>query len=382
MKNYFSAALLTFLMLSSAFGQVPSKQKTNENTQLLSALERSCVILYRNNSIFLGNLNEITTAQKNYSPLADIANKINAKAEDFNQDIANAMQNANAKKIDYRALFGKYSALCELTKSEFLTLQQDAQAGKITGVVISPESLNSFFSNSPLVGKAQTALSKADFDKLEGDNLKAYLTGLNLDVISGTNEVILFLRDKIKSPELQSPLSYNIMSASPKPNILLGEEYKAEISISPYYSSLPQFSITVNNATLPVQDGKAVYTSRPNKLGTQSYTVNTNITDPLTGEVTKTSKEYFYEVTAPMVYIETANSHVLYVGQDNIINVFASGISNSDISISASGTAALSLAPNSRNSYIVRVAQQGTANIAVTNRSTGKTIGLYTFTVK
>jgi hypothetical protein len=384
MKNHFSLLLLAFFALSFAACNLSTKQ---DNSQLLSSLERSNVILSRNNKIFLNNLNDITTVKTNYTPLAEIANKINGKSADFGQNIVNALQNATATAIDYPALFGKYAALCELTKSELLTLQQDAQAGKIAGVVIRPQSLNDFFSNSPLVGKAQKPLSKEEFDKLEGENLKAYLTGLKLDAISGTNEVILFLRDNINNPELDNPLSYNIMSVSPKAGILLGEEFVAEISVAAYSSATPYHAISVNGTALPTIDGKAIYKSKPNKIGTQSYTVNTSLTNPTTGEVIKSSKEFMYEVAVPMAYIETASSHVLYVGQDNLITIYASGISSGDIGITAAGTAGLSLissgvVSNSKYKYIVKVARQGTASIKMTDKKIGKIICEYPFTVK
>jgi hypothetical protein len=315
-------------------------------------------------------------------PLSTAAQKIKTTGDNFDQEIKNALKNPKTANIDYPALFGKYTALCELTKSELLTLKQDIAAKKLPGIMIRDAELNEFFSQSSLVGKAQTALSKADFDKLKDDNLKAYLLMLQSDAISGVNGAMSFLLDHTSQLDLGGREAYNIISVSPKPTVLLGDEYMAEISVGTYYPSLPQLSIMVNGTTLPIQDGKAVYKTRPDKIGTQSYTVITNITDPLTGETIKSSKEFMYEVGVPMAYIETASSHVLYVGQDNPINVFASGVSSADIGITAAGTAGLSLAPNGKNSYIVKVAQKGTANITVTNRKSGKIIGTFTFTVK
>lgn len=382
MKNNLFSVLLTFLVLSSAACQAPNNQKTNGNTQLLSTLERSNTMLAENSKIFLDKLAHEADYKKQFMPLATTAQKIKTTGDNFDQEIKNALKNPKTANIDYPALFGKYAALCELTKSEFLTLKQDAQAGKIAGVMIRDREFDEFLSQSPLVGKAQTALSKADFDKLKGDNLKAYLLMLQSDAISGVNGAMSFLIDHLPRLDLDNKILYDIISVSPKAGILLGEEFVAEISVAAYSSATPYHAISVNGTTLPTIDGKAVYKTRPYKIGTQSYTVNTSLTNPTTGEVIKSSKEFMYEVGVPMAYIETASSHVLYVGQDNPINVFASGVSSSDIGISASGTAGLSLAPNGKNSYIVKVAQQGTANITLTNRSSGKIIGTFTFTVK
>ena len=52
----------------------------------------------------------------------------------------------------------------------------------------------------------------------------------------------------------------------------------------------------VNGVNVPVRKGKASYSLKADKTGTNFYKVKVNVMNPLTGKITSVEKEFAYEV--------------------------------------------------------------------------------------
>jgi hypothetical protein len=88
---------------------------------------------------------------------------------------------------------------------------------------------------------------------------------------------------------------FEIFSQSSKPCVHLGEAYRTEISLGAY-STKAKFSVSVNGRSLPIVDGKAVYTTKGSSVGTQSYRATITVLNPLTNEMETFKKTFYYEI--------------------------------------------------------------------------------------
>ena len=164
---------------------------------------------------------------------------------------------------------------------------------------------------------------------------------------------------------------FDVFSSSPKPYILLGEQFEAEIALGAF-SSQAKFSVSVNGANLPIQEGKAKYTARPSNVGEQTYKATVRLENPLTGEVETVTKDFKFEVGQPSVAVSLDKMNVFYIGVDNPVTIAAAGISSNAIETSISG-GGTTLKKTSGTSYIVNATQQGPATITIKDKGTGKT---------
>ncbi len=222
-------------------------------------------------------------------------------------------------------------------------------------------------------------LGEAKFKSLGSAEKQVFLETICFDVLANYHDVLTaFLK---KERLLIQAAAFTIGANSAKPAIVLGDEYRAEIGICAP-TMLEKFSISVNGGSLPVKEGKAIYRTKPSKIGEQKYTANVNLTNPMTGEVIKVTKEMYFNVGMPMAFIEKEGANILYLGEENELTVLAAGFSSNDIGVTASGTAGLQILPAGKSTYTVRVKQKGTAALTISYKKSGKTLGVYTFEVK
>ena len=203
------------------------------------------------------------------------------------------------------------------------------------------------------------------------------------DAKNASSQIVNFLASNMGNKVLTYD-KFDVFSQSPKPYILLGETYEAEIALGAF-SSQAKFSVNVNGANLAVDGAKAKYSAKPSSVGTQKYQATINVVNPLTNETETVKKEFSYEVGVPSVTVSADQMNVFYIGVDNPISVAAAGISSNDVQVSLTGKGNGTL-KGSGNKLIVNVTQQTTAgefcNVTVTNKKTGKPMGSYPFRVK
>ncbi len=179
---------------------------------------------------------------------------------------------------------------------------------------------------------------------------------------------------------------FDVFSSSEKPYILLGETYEAEIALGAF-SSQAEFTVSVGGRPLQVTDGKAKFTATPGSVGTQSYTANITVVNPLTGETEKVTKDFKYEVGVPSATVAADKMNVFYIGVENPISVSAAGVSSNDLAVTVTGAGggSLSKAPG-KGKYNVKVTKQTAKDqyckIVLTNKQTGKVLAQAPFRVK
>jgi gliding motility-associated protein GldM len=178
--------------------------------------------------------------------------------------------------------------------------------------------------------------------------------------------VVNFLASQIGKMEVTYD-KFDVFAQSPKPYILLGETYEAEIALGAF-SSQAGFTVNVNGSSLPVVDGKAKYTARGSRIGEQSYTARISVKNPQTGETNTIEKKFFYEVGQASVNVAADKMNVFYVGVDNPITIAAAGVKTSNLKVSVSGASL----KGSGSSRTVTAKKPGKAVITVRDTEKGK----------
>jgi len=290
MKNHFSLLLLAFFAL---FACQPTPK---DNQQLSSTLTDSKHMISRSSKKILNNIGTTADIKTNLAQVYEIGEQIDKAADELDSELEQTLKIKNAKDIDYSALFAKYTTFCAFAKNKILYLKEQSDSGKITGLKIFQEKLDTFFEYSTLVGKMQKPLSQADFEQLNEQDLQIYLLTLRLDVSSGVYGVMSFLLDNTWRQHTPASLSYHLMSSAPKSTIVLGEEFKSEIYLASFYQKPINFKFKIGADSIPIENSKGIYRSRPTKTGTHRYTICATYTDPNTGEVVITTRTFKYEV--------------------------------------------------------------------------------------
>ncbi|MBI1228183.1 MAG: hypothetical protein GC192_23315 [Bacteroidetes bacterium] len=149
---------------------------------------------------------------------------------------------------------------------------------------------------------------------------------------------------------------FPVVSAK-KSYLIAGEPFEAEISVGTYSSQInpADIGIFVNGSKIAVgNDGKAKYTARTEGLGEKTLKLDAQVRNPLTGEVSKGSSTFTYEVGQRSVAISADKMNVFYIGVDNPISVSAAGSSSNDIKVGISGGGG-SLSKTGSNNWVVKV---------------------------
>ena len=276
------------------------------------------------------------------------------------------------------------------TREKLITVvenvKKEADADKIKGVKFDPVKFENFKKSLPLVVDEESWKSSGKptweaftFGYMPVAALYPLFRKWQNDAYSAGTITLGYLADNMGKLDIKFD-AFEVFSSSQKPYILLGEEYSAELSLGAS-SKQAKFSISVNGSGLAVTDGKATYKTKPGKTGEQRYTAVVNLTNPLTGEVVKAQKEFFFEVGQPSVNVSADKMNVFYIGVDNPISIAAAGVSSNDIGVSASGSG-IALSSTGKSSYNVKVATPGESFIKITDKKNGKQLGEFKFRVK
>ncbi len=149
---------------------------------------------------------------------------------------------------------------------------------------------------------------------------------------------------------------FPVVSAK-KSYLIAGEPFEAEISVGTYSSQInpSDIGIFVNGSKLTVgNDGKAKYTAATSGLGEKTLKLDAQVRNPLTGEVSKGSSTFTYEVGQRSVAISADKMNVFYIGVDNPISISAAGVSSNDLQVGISGGGG-QLSKTGSNTWTVKV---------------------------
>lgn len=158
------------------------------------------------------------------------------------------------------------------------------------------------------------------------------------------------------------PDAFEAVVAADKSYVIRGEDLQAEIFLGAYSSTADNINVSVNGRSIPVRNGKAVFSTRPEGLGEKDLDVLINVTNPISGEVKSYRKKFNYEVGERSVAVSADKMNVLYIGVDNPITISAAGIASTDMQVVADGT---TLRKVSNSQFVAKPTSPGQAKITV-----------------
>ncbi len=170
------------------------------------------------------------------------------------------------------------------------------------------------------------------------------------------------------------PDAFEPVIATDKSYVIRGEEFRGEIFLAAYSSTADNISVSVDGRSFPVENGKAVFASNPNSIGTKNHEMIINLENPLTGEVKTFKKDFSYEVGDRSVAVSLDKMNVLYVGVDNPITISAAGTPSGQIRVSSKG---VELRKNGNGKFIAKPSETGKASITVSGGGLKPTIFEY-----
>jgi len=163
------------------------------------------------------------------------------------------------------------------------------------------------------------------------------LTKLQNDAKASETTILNHLLGKISGEEIKFDAFEPVISAK-KGYVIRGEKYEADVFLSAYSTTNSDNTrIYVNGSSLPVENGKASYSTSNTSIGTKKYKVRIEVINPLTKEVKPYEKEFEYEVGERSVTVSADKMNVFYIGVDNPVSVSAAGISSNELKVSISG---------------------------------------------
>jgi hypothetical protein len=237
---------------------------------------------------------------------------------------------------------------------------------------------------------AEPLMSQADFSALTIDEQRAYVHILRQDLLNLHNLLLNMLLEPIGKLDIKYD-KFDVVANTPKPYIMLGEEYETEISVG-VYSSQARFSIAVDGQPIPIIGGKGTYKTRPTKAGEQKYEATISVKNPMTGEVETVTKQFRYEVgtadnggskantgNSPVV-ISADKMNILYIGVDNPISIFSPDMNDKDFKIK--GSEGLTVERQNDNYYIARATKIGEATITMSADSKNTAPKVFRYRVK
>ncbi len=169
-----------------------------------------------------------------------------------------------------------------------------------------------------------------------------------------------------------------------KSYVIGGERLNAKVSVGSYSSSLQpeNIDLRVNGQRLNIgANGEADFSLvASGSPGPKTIQTSVAVTNPLTGEVTRETGTFTYEIGTRSVAVSADKMNVFYMGVDNPLTVAAAGVASNDVRVSFGDAITGS---GSGNSYMVKgVRPTGAGSTNVTVTANGQTLGTFPFRVK
>ncbi len=155
---------------------------------------------------------------------------------------------------------------------------------------------------------------------------------------------------------------YAAVISADKSYVIKGESLSSEIFLSAFSTTADNVTIKVNGREIDVRDGKALFNIRPNEIGSQSFTAEVSMTNPITKEVKTYTKKFNYEVGERSVTASSDKMNVFYLGVDNPFSVSAAGVASKDVNVSSND---VRMEKIRNGKFNVKPKRTGTATITV-----------------
>jgi gliding motility-associated protein GldM len=160
--------------------------------------------------------------------------------------------------------------------------------------------------------------------------------------------------------------------------VLTGETYEAEIFVAAY-DTKSKIDASINGSTVVGDSGKITYKRAAGAEGLQKYSGVINV--KTNNGIAQYPFEQEYIVARPSATVSADKMNVFYIGVDNPVTISVPGVANDKLRPSMTGG---TLAKSGAGKYVVRVTQQGEANVTVNADFSGKVrnMGAVKFRVK
>ena len=226
--------------------------------------------------------------------------------------------------------------------------------------------------NDPVKGRSKWE----DVNFGEGTPLTAamtILTKIQMDAKNTEADVVKRILGKMDMAVVNLD-KFAAVAVAPTSYLIQGQPYTAEVFLTAYDSRTSP-SISVGGSSLPLRDGKGVYSVSTTREGVFSWSgvVKVKQTDGTT--------EQKYQVARPSAVVSPDKMNVFYIGVSNPVSVSAPGIPKEKLKVTMSGGSI----KGSQGKYSVNVNSPGAAKVSVSAEiAPGKiqTIGSTEFRVK
>lgn len=170
------------------------------------------------------------------------------------------------------------------------------------------------------------------------------------------------------------------VAVAPTSYLIQGQPYTAEVFLTAYDSRTSP-AISVGGSTLPLRDGKGLYSVSTTREGVFSWSgiIRVKQTDGKMKEYR--TPEQKYQVARPSAVVSPDKMNVFYIGVSNPVSVSAPGIPKDKLRVTMNGGSI----QGSQGKYTVNVSSPGAAKVSVSAEiAPGKiqTIGSTEFRVK
>jgi len=187
------------------------------------------------------------------------------------------------------------------------------------------------------------------------------LAKLQNDVRVAETSILNYFYNKISTSSYKVNAFTPVVSANTG-YVTVGEEFNAELFLSAYSNTTDNIRISVDGRTLPVRNGKAVFSNQPNQIGAQEHKMVIAFTDPLTGKTKRFNREFSYEVGERSATVAADKMNVFYVGVDNPISVSVAGVPSGQVQVSVDGA---QITKQRNGHYVVKPNRPGRAKIRI-----------------
>ena len=408
---YLSSFLLFFFSCESFVpglneGGAPNSSDTEKGNLYVSIaqnLEQSNTLLQQSSTQLLAQMEERVNERPMWQPIysygLSVQTKYNSSLEIIEKLCATLQtetldfkSNINTKSIAKTVLLesGKITELQGAIKNTQLAvwkeldgLIQYVEEGRLRNIKFSPREIETLKADFPLRSVENDTWIQDNFEGQTTAAVYAQLRQLQCDINTSLIQLIQLLKNSETIALVYD--EFTVLSNTKKPYILLGETFETDIQLGGY-SSQAEFTATVNGEKLKIDGGRALFKQQPKTVGTQSYTVNIAIKNPLTGEVANVRKELQYEVGAASASASLDKMNIFYVGVDNPVSIAVAGIASNDLQVTVSGAGNARISRRADGKYIVQPTSPSGSNqfcnIEVSDKKSNRKMASFPFRVK
>lgn len=265
-----------------------------DNQAHIQTLQLSINAFKKDNALFYSSMQGMVETKPAQMPILEAISAVKDKIDILDTELADYISLASSgKEVKYGNLYINYSDLPNDVRTIIEKLSEQNMLGANIHGYEHQAGIHNFISGENI----KKLMPEAELAKLNKADLQHYLLQLQFGLQLGYHDLLLYFLEKMGKLDIKFD-DFQIFAAPRKSAIVQGEEYEVILSMGAS-SKQAKFSINVNGQGLPVTDGKAIYKTKPSTLGEQKYRASVTLTNPMTGETVKASRDFYFEVLPP-----------------------------------------------------------------------------------